>query len=258
MLVFVVPVKSKTVTADWAAFSRLVNRTINSICNQSNTNFKVIVSCHEIPETIFNDDSRVEFLKMQFSPPILKKNADNRWVKEADKGKKIKVAADYAIKIGASYIMTVDSDDFISNKICEFVCKNGTDSITGWYVKMGYLYPEGKKYSYLNLKNFNRVCGSCIIMKPEHIDLMYGNNFHFDHDRFNFENGISLVPLPFPGAIYSMLNGSNILLDKQEMHNRTKLNYFKLESITTLFRRLLKYRLIPIRLIKKEFAFYNV
>jgi len=91
MMAFVVPVKSKTVTSDWTSFSRLVNRCIKSICNQSNTNFKVIVSCHEIPKTKFNNDSRVEFLKARFSPPIFKKNADDIWIKRADKGKNKKL-----------------------------------------------------------------------------------------------------------------------------------------------------------------------
>jgi NAD-dependent dihydropyrimidine dehydrogenase PreA subunit len=258
MMAFIVPVKSKTVTSDWTYFSCLVNRSINSICNQSNTNFKVIVSCHEIPETKFNDDSRVEFLKVGFSPPILKKNAADKWIKEADKGKKIKFAADYAMRIGASYVMTVDSDDCISNKICEFVCNKGNDSISGWYVKKGYLYPEGKRYLYLNLKNFHTLCGSCVIIKPELIDLMYGRNFWFDHERTIFENGLSLLPLPFPGSLYSMLNGTNIALDHQEMERRTIFNPFKLKSIKTLFRRLGKYRLIPMVFIKNEFAIYYV
>lgn len=142
MLVFVVPVKSKTVTSDWSSFSKLVNRCINSICNQTNFNFKIIVSCHEIPETNFNDDSRVEFLNVDFPPPIMKNNhKDNLQAKRADKSKKVKFAADYAMKLGAQYIMTVDSDDCISNKICDFVFKNAADSILGWYVKKRVFIP---------------------------------------------------------------------------------------------------------------------
>ena len=258
MMVFIVPVKSKTITSDWTAFSRLLSRCIKSICNQSNTNFKIIVSCHDIPETKFKNDSRIEFLKVDFSPPVLNKNAADIWIKRADKGKKIKIASDYAMKIGASYVMTVDSDDCISNKICEFVFKNGNDSISGWYVKKGYLYPEGKRYSYLNLKNFQTICGSCVIIKPELIDLMYGRNFWFDHERTIFKNGLSLLPLPFPGSIYSMVNGSNIRLDSQELKKITKFNLLKLHSIKTLLRRLRKYRLIPIVFIKNEFAIYDV
>ncbi len=256
-MVFIIPVKSKTVTSDWDVFSRLTNRCINSICNQSNTDFKILIPCHEIPDTEFSNDPRVEFLRMEFSPPALNNNED-LWKLRADKGRKIKFAADHAIKMGASYVMTVDSDDCISNKICKFVNKNGSDSISGWHVKKGYLYPEGKRYLYLNIKNFHTICGTCVIIKPELIDLMYGKNFWFDHERTNFENGLSLLPLPFPGAIYSMLNGINIRLDVKEMKKRTKFNPYSSEAIKTLFRRLAKYRLLPLAFVKKEFSIYDV
>jgi hypothetical protein len=139
-LAFIIPVKSKTVTSDWTHFSSLVNRCIHSVCNQSNPDFKVLVACHEIPETKFNDDSRVEFLKVDFAPPIMKKDSDDMMLKEFDNGKKLKYAAKYALKTGASHVMTVDSDDGISNKISAFVSKNTDTSILGWYVKKGHLY----------------------------------------------------------------------------------------------------------------------
>lgn len=254
MLAFIIPVKSKVVSSDWTTVSNLLNRCLDSVCNQTNPNFKVIISCHEIPETRFNNDPRIEFLQVDFAPPVLKKDAGDGWIKEADKGRKIKFAADYAKSTGAKYVMTVDADDCISNKISGFVNKNAEDSISGWYVKKGYLYPEGSSYSFLNLKNFNTICGSCVIIKPEHIDLMYGENFWFDHERTHFDNGIFLLPLPFPGALYSMLNGTNHVLDRQEMKNRTRVNPFSKKSIQTLFRRLGKYFIVPTLFLKKEFA----
>lgn len=258
MMVFVIPVRSKAITKDWTGFSNLVNRCIGSICNQTSTNYKVLVACHEIPETKFSNDSRVEFIQVEFEPPILNNKPEDRWLKEADKGKKIKFAAEHAQKLGASYIMTVDSDDCISNKICDFVSENEADSEAGWYVKKGYLYPEGKRYSYLNTKNFHTVCGSCVIIKPELIDFMYGENYWFNHERTSFSNGISLKALPFPGALYSMLNGTNIRLNSNEMKKRTKFNAFELNSIKTLLRRLAKYRIVPNKFITEEFSIYKV
>jgi hypothetical protein len=116
-----------------------------------------------------------------FLSPILKKNTVDLWLLRADNGKKIKFATDYAIEIGASSVMTVDSDDCISNKIFEFVSENSKDSISGWYVTKGYYYTEGKSYLYLNLKNFNTLCGSCVNTRPELIDLMLRENFYFYH-----------------------------------------------------------------------------
>jgi len=254
LLAFIIPVQSKATTSDWHEFSCLLNRCINSICNQNNTNFKVIVACHEIPETNFKNDSRVEFLQMKFSPPILTHlNQENLIVKRADKSKKLKVASEHALKMGFPYVMTVDSDDCVSNKICDFVCKNADDSVKGWYINKGYLYTEGKKYSFLNLKNFNEVCGSCIIIKPDLIELLIDDLLYFNHER-TIVNNEKLKPLPFPGAVYSMLNGNNIRLDKKELKNRTEFNLFKIRDIKTIIRRLKKYRIVPIKIIKSEFS----
>lgn len=253
MLAFIIPVKSKTVTSDWTHFSNLVNRCISSLCNQANKDFKILVACHEIPITDFNNDSRVEFLQADFPSPILQKNADDKWLKEFDKGKKLKLAAAHAITIGASYVMTVDSDDCISNKISGFVAKNKDHSILGWYVKKGYLYREGKSYAFLNLKNYNTLCGSSVIIKPAQIDLMYSKEFWFKHERISFKDNLSLVPIPFPGSLYSLANGTNIVSSRKEMKIRTTYNPSKLDSLKTLFRRLSKYIIVPTFLIKNEF-----
>ena len=210
MIAFIIPIKSKTISSDWTNFLRLLNRCLNSVCNQSNTNFKVYIACHEIPETKFKDHPKVEFLQVDFLPPILEHKPSDRWLKEADKGKKLKVAAKYAEKSGASYIMTVDADDCISSKICEFIEKNENNNIPGWYMKKGYLYTEGKKYAYLNLQNFNTVCGTCIIIKPDLINLMYRENNWFNHKITNLNDGLNLLPFTFPGTLYSMLNLSLI------------------------------------------------
>ena len=259
MLAFVVPVKSKKVTSDWRYFSILVNRTIHSICNQTNPNFEVIIACHEIPDTQFMKDSRVTFLQVDFAPPVLNKEGTNHWIKEADKGKKIKFAVEHAQNKGIKYIMTVDSDDCISNKISDFVHKNATDTISGWYSKKGYLYPEGKRYAYLNLKNFHTLCGSCVIIKPELIHFMYGENHHFDHERHQFTDSLYLKQLPFPAAIYSMLNGANHFLDDVEMQKKQRrINPLSKSSLHILYGRLRKYRLVPLMFLRKEFAIQSL
>lgn len=258
MIVFIVPLKSKAVSKDWELVSRLINRCLNSICNQTNSEFMVLVACHEIPDTNFNHDSRVKFLQIDFPPPVLKNNSDDYLLKEADKAKKILFATEYSIKLKADYVMTVDADDCISNKISEYVFKRGKDFISGWFIHKGYLYPEGKKYAYLNLQNFHTICGSCVIIKPKLINLMFEDNLRFDHQKTKFNNGIYLKPLPFPGAIYSMLNGANHVLDKNEMKLRTEIKTTSLKSIETIFRRLKKYLIVPTIFLTKEFSMERI
>lgn len=94
-------------------------------------------------------------------------------------------------------------------------------------------------------------------MKPEFINLMIDENQFFDHERTNFKKG-KLLPLPFLGAVYSMVNGTNMRLDAKEMKKRTKFSPLKFKSINTLYRRLRKYLITPLSFIKNEFAVYIV
>ena len=254
MLVFIVTVKSKTVSKDWDHFSRLVERTIQSICNQKDSNFKVFVACHEIPEISFVDDNRVTFLQVDFPPPVLDGSPrENNRKKNFDKTNKIKFAVEEAKKENVSYIMIVDGDDCVSNKISGYVNENCSESIPGWYAQKGYLYKEGSKYAYRNSKNFNRICGSCVIIKPELFNLMINKNGLFKH-QWTELNGYTLLPLPFPASIYSMLNGTNILMNKEGMRERrTKLNFFKRKNLAMLIRRIKKYRLVSIKSLKSEY-----
>jgi len=254
MLAFIIPLRSEKVSSDWTKVCRLLNRTLTSICNQSNTEFMVFVACHEFPKTDYEEDKRVQFLKVNFSSPVLKNESNDRWIKEADKGKKINFAINKAISQGVSYVMIVDSDDCISNKICDFVHKNSDESILGWYSKKGYIYPEGKSYSYLNVKNFHTLCGSSVIIKPQYIHHMYEENFFFNHGLTTFNNGTSLKPLPFPGAVYSILNGTNHVMNLHGVKERNKIDIFSLKFIKTLLRRLGKYVLVPKAFIRKEFS----
>lgn len=92
MLTFVIPVKSERVSSNWSKFCRLFERTLISVCNQTDTNFKVIVVCHEIPQIEFKHNN-VCYLHADFEPPIPRQSESNESItkrREIDKGEKIK------------------------------------------------------------------------------------------------------------------------------------------------------------------------
>lgn len=72
----------------------------------------------------------------------------------------------------------------------------------------------GRRVLALNTKNFNTLCGSCIIIKPE----LMGGAFRtepyleFRHATIDYSVYGSLRPFPYPGAVYSMANGDNIFM----------------------------------------------
>ena len=68
MITFIIPVKSAQLSNDWAAFSKLVERTLGSVCQQKDSDFRVQLVCHELPETDFSHPA-VQFVQVDFDPP---------------------------------------------------------------------------------------------------------------------------------------------------------------------------------------------
>ncbi len=262
MLVFIVPVKSSQLASDWALFSNLFERTLKSICNQKNQDFRVVVACHELPEITYEND-KVEFLSVDFDRPKLVEDDwhKNRQLKEADKANKILFGYKKAQSYNPDYVMVVDADDCISNRITEFVSKQDKTA-PGWYISRGYYYKEGTNYLLLNRKTFNNLCGSCIIIRTDLFEQLLTRDpwLYYYHELKELADGNSLKPLPFAGALYSMINGENHFMTAEhsvKLVNEPKV--LKANFISTLFKRLMKYRIWLItKSFKKEFNFYNI
>lgn len=263
MLTFVVPVKSKRVTSDWLRFCKLFERTLISICNQTDTNFKVIAVCHEIPEIDFTHKN-LHFIQADFEPPLPRATESKESLnkhREIDKGDKIKLGVAYAqVNFNTDYVMTVDSDDFISNRIAAYVNESG-NNVPGWYMKNGYIYFEGKKFLFAIYK-FSYLCGSSIIVKPELIEHFFAIDsiLYFDHRLKVIGNNVMLSVFPFFGGIYSMANGENHLMSLENIKSfNNHSGWLSLEGIKRIYRKIKNYsfRFITSR-IHKEFSFYRL
>ena len=53
MLVFLIPIKSYKIANSWIELSKMIERCLGSVCNQTSLEFKVIVVCHERPDINF-------------------------------------------------------------------------------------------------------------------------------------------------------------------------------------------------------------
>lgn len=257
MLVFIIPVKSPAISPDWSLFSRLFERCLRSVCNQTSPNFKVVVVCNEKPQTTF-ESPHVEYLMVNFPPPGSEKVSlliGIQSPKESDKAKKILAGLTYAKKFNPSHTMIVDADDCISKNIAKFVEKNPDGD--GWYIKKGYIYKEGKKYIYLNLKNFNHLCGTAIIIKYYLAKLLINEGTYYDHCAVSLNNDIQLKPLPFTGAIYSIENKENYRMTVEaveELNNNIYQN-----GITSLLGKINKYRIYLLtNSIRQQFGLYKL
>lgn len=222
MIYFGIPLRSKEASKNWDIVSKLFNRTLNSVYNQTNPEFKIIVACHDIPRLNREYDERVEFIKVSSQIP---KNKEEMML---DKGFKIHTIAMRIREYGAGYTMMVDADDLISNKIAEYVINNNNNN--GFISKNGYYYHVGNDYIKKGHKFPN---GSSTIVKYEVNDLpnayyesMTTNNNnnphiirkrHGDIPRICKEMGRGLTPLPFIASIYVRDTGDNhSLIGKNE------------------------------------------
>ncbi|NES99878.1 MAG: glycosyltransferase family 2 protein [Sphaerospermopsis sp. SIO1G1] len=207
MLVFIIPIKSKKTAKSWQECSKLFDRCLRSVCNQTSQNFKVIVVCNEKPITTFKHPN-VEYLIVDFPPP-----GSDYGAKGDDRAKRVYVALFTIKDLKPSHVMSVDSDDCISKYIAEFVNQNPDKN--GWYVEQGYEYDEGSSQIAVRQKGIYRICGTCNIINyrlfkvPDQI-LPYDQLVGFDRflnghplAKGDLEKrGNPLEPLPFPGTIY--------------------------------------------------------
>lgn len=262
MITFLVPVKSARVSGSWNHFSRLFERTLISITNQTSQEFRVVVICHEKPNTDF-EHPKLEYIHVDFEPPVLLPEEQDKHdgLKEEDKSKKILAGYEYIQKYQQDYVMVADADDCISNRIAAYVSENKSSNLAGWYFKRGYIYREGDRFLALNKRNFNSLCGTCIIVKPNLLHHIFQRVPHllYVHQTIDLTSEYSLEPLPFPGSIYSMANSENHFMSNSMIKELNSQKWFSLQMIKSLLRKIRKYRFIPLtNKLKEEYGIYPI
>jgi len=144
MIGFIVPVKPKSVSKDWAYDNLLLERTAKSICAQIDQAFRLLIVYNDFPQINFSHPNII-FVHYPFPPVtvndiedldyVLKYYSEEYAEKMMDKGKKIHYGCKIAWEAGCKYMMGIDSDDLISNKIGDFVNKNSRSNKAGWRIK---------------------------------------------------------------------------------------------------------------------------
>ncbi len=266
MLVFVVPIKSKQVSSNWGVFTLLIERTMRSICQQSSPNFKIVAACHEIPNINFSHPS-LEFIQVDFEPPtpenIKKYQGDDNYrngAKEADKAKKLMAGIEYGKKYNPSHFMVADADDCIHRDLVRFLEKDQNKTL-GWYFKKGYIYNEGSNLIFLNKNTFNILCGTCIVIKADYINLLFQNTPQplYNHDFMELEGGKRLTPLPFAGAVYSIGNTENYCSTPEAVKKMNSYNFLTVDFYENIIRKLAKYSVRPVtRSFREKFGLYKL
>ena len=266
MLVFIVPIKSSQVSNSWSQVCKLFERTLRSICQQTNHNFRVICVCHERPEIEFTHPA-VSYVEVDFPIPYWNKKVfvreenHNQYV---DKGRKIWLGLAEAKKYDPDHIMFVDADDCVSNKIVEFV-QGQEPHHNGWFFNQGYEYEEGSSKIYLRQKEFNQKCGTSYIFRfdlvfPQWVDFDSITRDYQSHQMFGkylAERGTPLSPLPFPGSTYMTNNQENIWLQKRFFTQRDRPIKEQIKFLAGDFYKKMKSQKLSVTL-QQEFGLYSL
>lgn len=233
MIGFVVPIKPKLVSKDWAYDNLLLERTARSVCAQTDQNFRLIIVYNELPVIGFSHPNII-FVHYPFPRVaadeiedlenyVLKYYKKEYAEKMMDKGKKIHYGCKIAIEAGCNYIMGVDSDDLVSNKLAEFVNRNAHSNKPGWRITKGFIYEEDsrmlvKKTDIQNINGSTHIIRKDLITIPDFSSNLFWNYNLFEahgytYGRIRDFHHELLDDYPFFGIIYIVHknNYSNIL-----------------------------------------------
>src|SRR2546426_9381718 len=113
MLYIVTSFRARALARDWDHHVWLLERTLDSMLAQTDSDFRVVVVCHEIPAVQQRGHSKIKFLPVSFPPP--ERNNDDMC---ADKVLKLSAGIEWAIEAGCDYVMFTDADDLVNRNLC--------------------------------------------------------------------------------------------------------------------------------------------
>lgn len=260
---------SPQVSNSWDNVTKLFERCIKSVCNQTSANFRVLVVCHEKPQIEFTHP-HITYVEVEFSVPDLDFRS-----KIIDKHCKMLAGLRHAQEFKPSHTMHVDADECVSKHLAKFVEQNPQSN--GWFLDKGYVYQEGGKFIYFKRKDFYRWCATSNIFRynlnylpeslnyncidindcvsknlsEEFVDFYRCNLAHRLVVQNRAQKGIPIAPLPFPGAVY-VLHGES--LSSNNFNQLLKLNS---RDLFTRIKKALFLRSLSSS-ICNEFSIYNI
>lgn len=222
MLYFLVPLRAKATSKNWDIEMECFKNMIESVFSQVDDSFHFVLVCHNTPKIMNTYLSKASVIEVNI--PIPQTLADQA----IDKKEKLRIGLDYIMSEmdEDTYVMPLDSDDIVCNKLSEYVKMN--TGHTGWYLEKGYrLYYNTKKIlplqPVLGINHFYKVCGSSAILKlnqsTRQIFLKYR---HREVKKRCKESGIPITKLPFRGAVYVYDTGNNRSIQLKESQIRVK------------------------------------
>lgn len=228
MLAFILPVKHPARSRSYEKVTDLLRDTVRSVEAQTDPRFCTIVVGNQRPAW-WEDTPTRRFVEVDF-PPAEPPKSRADWVNwlYLDRGAKLAVAMLHARDLGATHVMPVDADDFVSNRLAGFVAEH--PDTAGWYMETGLIWSglfrigeeRHKFWSYCGTSHLFRQelfdVPASLGLRPtrdavveamghEYVEKILGNHIHYL--RHFAERGVSLQRLPFIGGVWHADTGEN-------------------------------------------------
>jgi glycosyltransferase involved in cell wall biosynthesis len=234
MVTFIISIKHYTNSHSYENTWKLLENTLDSINNQTDSNYNIIV----VSNKTLRDYPGVKFIELDWDAPTinddwqmhsnLKIRAESSQMKNIrlDRGTKHVIALREARRITNDdhFVMFVDGDDFIHKDVALFANNNLHADIIRVFdgIKLGV------NNTYKFRDRFNSICGTCNIVKIntiadpinfgiiqndtqeevlESIDDYYLKmilgSHKFVYEHFVEDRGLLGLDIPFPAAVYN-------------------------------------------------------
>lgn len=233
MIIFAIPLRAEETTKDWNSVLARFQTTIQSIFNQTHSEYKCIVACNKIPEMKIQYDARLEFIELTDLPipqSWLEMSRDKFWKLTMIAVRIRQILESQSNPEAGIYVMPVDGDDLLNNRIAEYCATHPNEN--GLVSPDGYVWQLGQPFFRI-YKDMHTYCGSCNIIKmyredlpeacPADPSLCHDKEtagllnarypIRYDHNtvvqRYE-EAGKPFSKLPFRSTVYVLGTGDNI------------------------------------------------
>lgn len=215
MFCFITSLRAPQASANWPRVCELFERTAASVFAQTDANFRLIVAGHAPPVLRRQFDARLEFIAADLPVP------ENTYpARDLDKRVKLILALRRARALGAAYVMSIDADDLVSNRLAEFALSD--PHADGWYAGSGYQHEYGRPFVEPVTTGFNYVCGSCNILanrwfsfpddeeREREVERLWFIGGHATFEDLFGALGARIRSLPFPAVTYVAHGGERM------------------------------------------------
>lgn len=163
MVIFAIPLRAKCMAKNWNNCCMRTRRTVDSICQNNNKNFKIILCGDDRPEFLNKNyyDDRVEFIECKLEKP-------KTWLEIARNKywKLLRICVrvrEYLLESQnpetGIYVMPADDDDLIHRDLVGFIEQYPNEN--GFYIKNGFVNYGDEKKCLVRYNDIYKFCGSC-------------------------------------------------------------------------------------------------